>query len=178
MQAFVLSVAGSFSPFEGMNKCQYIVVALSIFVLNFSKLAILNNCQAFTACDGTACRTVHKGATMLHKIKGIGGQVATTASDAAKGISTSVKHRAESIASATISATEAINDKTVRSTTAQICSTLEIAIDEIKSRPLSEHPISLTSSVDLGVFSMEIQVHLEATDTLSKSDDVPTQLDT
>ncbi len=97
---------------------------------------------------------------MLNKIKDIGAQVANTASDAAKGITTSVKSGAESIANATVSATEAINEKAVKASTAQMCSILEIAIAELKARPMLDRPVSLTTSVNFGLATLEMQVHL------------------
>ena len=106
---------------------------------------------------------------MLEKIKEIGTQVATTASDAAKGITTSVKSGAESIANATVSATEAINEKAVRASTAQMCSILETAIAELQTRPLLNRPVSLTTSVNFGLATLEMQVHLSPEPTLPTS---------
>ena len=97
---------------------------------------------------------------MLEKIKGLGNQVATTAGDAVSGIATSVKGGVESIANAATAASGAINEKAVRASTAQMCSILEIAIDEIQSRPLSERPASLTAAINFGIATLEMQVHL------------------
>jgi hypothetical protein len=97
---------------------------------------------------------------MLDRIKGLGTQVATTASDAAQGITSSIKSGAEAVASAATSASEAINEKAVRASTAQMCSILEIAVTELKSRPLSARPVSLTATVNFGLATLEMQIHL------------------
>lgn len=101
---------------------------------------------------------------MLDRIKGLGTQVAATATDAMQGITSTVRTGAESIASAATSATGAINDKAVRASTAQMCSILEIAVAELKDRPLSQRPVSLTATVNFGIATLEMQVHLAASD--------------
>ena len=97
---------------------------------------------------------------MLEKFNGIGKQAANTASDAVHGVTASVKNGAESIANAAISASEAMNEKAVRASTAQMCTILEIAIAELQTRPLSERPVSLTAAVNFGVGTLEMQIHL------------------
>ena len=97
---------------------------------------------------------------MLDKIKGLGAQVATTATGAAQGISNSFKSGADAVASAATSMHEVINEKAVRASTAQMCSILEVAIAELKSRPLSERPVSLTATVNFGIATLEMQIHL------------------
>jgi hypothetical protein len=57
--------------------------------------------------------------------------------------------------------TEALNEKAVRASTAQAYRILEIAIEELKERPLSARPISLTASVNVGIAALEMQIHLE-----------------
>jgi len=97
---------------------------------------------------------------MLEKIKGIGAQVATKAGDAVEGVATSVKGGVESLAHSASSMTETLNEKAVRASTAQMYSILEIALDELKSRPLAEHPSSLKASVNLGIAALEMEIQL------------------
>lgn len=98
---------------------------------------------------------------MLDRIKNIGAQVATKANDAVDGITTSVKEGVESLANTATNVTDAINEKAVRASTAQMCSILEIAVEELKNRPLSAQPVSLTTTVNFGIATLEMQVHLQ-----------------
>lgn len=98
---------------------------------------------------------------MLDKMKDLGSQAANKASDAIGGISTTIKDGVGSISNAASSMTEALNEKAVRASTAQAYRILEIAIEELKERPLSSRPISLTASVNVGIAALEMQIHLE-----------------
>ncbi len=100
---------------------------------------------------------------MLEKIKDIGAQVANKANDAVEGVTTSVKGGVESLAQTASHMTDALNDKAVRASTAQMCSILEIALDELKSRPLSAQPVSLKTTVNIGIASLEMEVQLQPT---------------
>lgn len=64
--------------------------------------------------------------------------------------------------------TDALNEKAVRASTAQMCSILEVAIEELKSRPLSAQPVSLTATVNIGIASLEMQIHLPPSETEDK----------
>lgn len=99
---------------------------------------------------------------MLDKIKDIGNQASHAASDAAQAVATSVKGGVESLVSTATTVTGAINEKAVRASTAQMCRILEIALEEIKDRPLAERPGTLTATVNFGVASLEMQVQLGA----------------
>ena len=98
--------------------------------------------------------------SMLGKMKGLGAQVAVKTNDAMEGITTSVKEGVDSLANTATNMTEALNEKAVRTSTAQMCSILEIAIEELKTRPLSDQPVSLTATVNIGIASLEMQIHL------------------
>lgn len=100
---------------------------------------------------------------MFEKIKGIGAQVATKANDAVEGVTTSVKGGVESLANTASDITGALNEKAVRASTAQMCSILEIALDELKSKPLSAQPVSLKATVNIGVAALEMEIHLPPT---------------
>ena len=100
---------------------------------------------------------------MLEKIKGIGTQVATKANDAIEGVTTSVKGGVESLAHTASDITGSLNEKAVRASTAQMCSILEIALDELKSRPLSERPVSLKTTVNIGIAALEMEIQVPPT---------------
>jgi hypothetical protein len=91
---------------------------------------------------------------MLDKIKDIGVQVASRANETVGGIATSVKGGMESLANNA-------NEKAVRASTAQMCSILELAIEEMKNRPIAARRVSLTATVNIGIAALEMQVHLE-----------------
>jgi len=97
---------------------------------------------------------------MFDKIKGLGAQVATRANDAVDGITTSVKGGVESLANTATTVSDALNEKAVRTSTAQMCRILEIAQEELKGRPLAQRPVSLTATVNFGIASLEMQIHL------------------
>jgi hypothetical protein len=97
---------------------------------------------------------------MLEKIKDIGTQVASRANDAIEGVSTTVKGGVESLAHTASEITDTLNEKTVRASTAQMCNILEIALDELKSRPLSERPVSLKTTVNIGLASLEMEIQV------------------
>ena len=106
---------------------------------------------------------------MLDKIKDIGAQVATKGNDAIEGITTSVKGGVESLANTATSVTDAINEKAVRASIAQMCNILEIAQEEIKTRPVSSRPLSLTATVNFGIATLEMQINLEPSEQESTS---------
>ncbi len=97
---------------------------------------------------------------MFEKMKDIGSQVATKANEAVEGMTTSVKGGVESLAHNASDMTEALNEKAVRASTAQMCSVLEIALDELNSRPLSAQPVSLKATVNIGIASLEMEVQV------------------
>lgn len=97
---------------------------------------------------------------MLDKMKDLGSQAANKATDALGEISTTIKDGVGSFSNAASSMTESLNEKAVRASTAQVYRILEIAIEELKNRPLSSNPISLTASVNIGIAALEMQIHL------------------
>lgn len=99
---------------------------------------------------------------MLDKIKDIGHQASHAASDAAQAVASSVKDGVDSLVNTATTVTGAINEKAVRASTAQMCRILEIALEEMKDRPLAERPGTLTATVNFGVASLEMQVQLGA----------------
>ncbi len=112
---------------------------------------------------------------MLDKIKEIGNQVATTATGAVDGITSTVKSGVESLASTAANVTEAVNEKAVRASTIQICNILEVALKELKTRPLSEQPVTLTASVNIGVAALQMEVQVPSRLQAAQALDKPTQ---
>jgi len=100
---------------------------------------------------------------MLDKMKDLGSQVATKASDAVEGITVSVKSGVESLANTAGTMTGALNEKAVRASTAQMCNILEIALEELKNRPLSKRRVTLTATVNIGIAALEMQIHQDPT---------------
>jgi len=98
---------------------------------------------------------------MLDKIKSLGAQVTSKANETVDGIATTVKGGVEALANTAGNVTDAINEKAVRTSTAQMCNILEIALEELKERPLAKRPVSLTATVNFGIASLEMQIHLE-----------------
>jgi hypothetical protein len=97
---------------------------------------------------------------MLDKIKDLGAQAASKTHDAIDGVTSSVKEGFESLTSTASTMTGALNEKAVRASTSQMYRILEIALEELNRRPLAERPISLTSTVNFGIASLELQIHL------------------
>jgi hypothetical protein len=101
------------------------------------------------------------GAKVLDKIKDLGAQVANKAGVAMVDLASTVKGGAESLASTASSVTGTLNEKAVRASTAQMCSILEMAVQELHGRELSHRPVTLTASVTVGIASLQMQVHLD-----------------
>lgn len=101
---------------------------------------------------------------MFNKMQEMKNKVATTANETAVNVSNTMKQQVESLSTAATTLSGAIGENAVRASTAQMCSILEIAIEELKLRPLSERPVSLTSIVNFGVASLEMQIHLPPTE--------------
>ena len=113
---------------------------------------------------------------MLDKIKDLGAQVATKATDAVDGITTSVRGSVGSLANSAGTMTGALNEKAVRASTAQMCNILEIAMEELSSRPLSNRRVTLTATVNIGIAALEMQIHREPSEPKSEAEPAPASL--
>lgn len=117
---------------------------------------------------------------MFEKIKNFSSQVAEDAkqkaNSAVDGITSSVKGGVQSVTSAAVSMGEALNEKAVRSSTAQASNILELAIQELKTRPLSSRPLTLTATVDFQLAAVQIQVHLTPEDFAQERSNDPKAL--
>lgn len=95
---------------------------------------------------------------MLDKMKDLGSQALVMTNDAIGAVTNSVS-----------SGVDSLNEKAVRASTAQMYRILEIALEELKNRPLSEQPLSLTASINVGVAALELQIHLNQNDNQTKT---------
>jgi hypothetical protein len=86
---------------------------------------------------------------MLDKMKDLGSQALVKTNETISSVTATVTN-----------GVDALNEKAVRASTAQMYRILEIALEELKSRPLADQPLSLTSSINIGVAALELQVHL------------------
>ena len=86
---------------------------------------------------------------MLDKMKDLGSQALVLTNDAIGAVTNSVT-----------SGVDSLNEKAVRASTAQMYRILEIALEELKGCPLADQPLSLTSSINVGVVGLELQIHL------------------
>lgn len=98
---------------------------------------------------------------MLEKFKGLGANVAGRANEAVEGIASTVKGGVESLAQGASSVGDTLNEKAVRASTAKLCSILEIAMAEVRSRPLGAEPVALTATVSFGLAALEMQVQVQ-----------------
>lgn len=99
---------------------------------------------------------------MLDKIKDMGSQ-------AVDGITSSVKNGVDVIANSASNMGGNLNEKAVRASTSQLCRILEIALEELKNRPLAERGVMLTASVNLGIASLQMQLQVDAEKTNQSS---------
>lgn len=101
---------------------------------------------------------------MLNRIKDLGSQVANRAGETVDGITASVKGGVENLA-------DTLNEKAVRAATAQMCTILEIALEEVRQRPIGQRPATLTASVNIGITALEMQIELTPEPTAVASDE-------
>ena len=97
---------------------------------------------------------------MFDKMKDLGTQVANKTNEAVGGIATSLKEGVDSLTNTATNVRDTLNEKAVRASTAQMYRILEIAIDELRDRPLSERPVSLTATVNIGIAALEMQIQM------------------
>lgn len=97
---------------------------------------------------------------MLDKMKDLGNQALVKTNEAIDAVSNSVS-----------SGVGSLNEKAVRASTSQMYRILEIALEELKDRPLAQQPLTLTSSINLGVAALELQIQVNqaVSDTVSGS---------
>lgn len=113
---------------------------------------------------------------MLDRMKDLGNQISTKASEAAVGIKSTVKSGVEGLTGAASDAATTLNEKAIRTSVEQLRTILAIATDELKTRPIVGAPATMTASVSIGGVALEIQVTLsESTAQQSALSEVETK---
>ena len=97
---------------------------------------------------------------MYSPLSKLTSSITSKATEIADNVSDKARQGVESMSTAATNLADSINETAVRNSIAQMCTLLELAIEELKKRPLSERPISLTSIVNFGVASLEMQINL------------------
>ena len=110
---------------------------------------------------------------MLDRMKGLGSQLTTLAGGAVDGVRSTMREGAESIAGAAGTAASNLNDKAVRAAVDQMRTILRIASEEIAAKPVSERPLTLTASVNLGFTALEMQIVLPGGESAVVPADAP-----
>ncbi len=113
---------------------------------------------------------------MLDRIKGFGEQISNLASGAVEGVASTVKEGASTVADKASGAVSAagqrvaekagqINDKVsdmaTREAVAQLREVMAVAVEELRSKPISTSPVLLTAKVDIVLVSLELQMMVD-----------------
>ncbi len=104
---------------------------------------------------------------MLDRMKDLGNQLTTLAGGAVDGVRSTMREGAESIADAAGTAASNLNDKAVRAAVEQMLTILRIAAEEVAAKPVSERPVTLTASVNLGFTALEMQIVMPGSGVLA-----------
>lgn len=97
---------------------------------------------------------------MLDRMKDLGNQLSTKASETADGIKSSVKSGVAGLAGAASDAASTLNEKAIRATVERMRTILAVATDELKTRPIAGAPATMTASVSIGGVALAIEVTL------------------
>jgi hypothetical protein len=97
---------------------------------------------------------------MFDKLKDLGDQIGTLASDTVETATTSVKQGTDKVVSVTETATSIVTEKAVRTAVGRLRSIVRIATDELLREPPSERPATLTATVTIGITSLELMVEI------------------
>lgn len=108
---------------------------------------------------------------MLDRMKDLGSQLTTLAGGAVDGVRSTMREGAESIADAAGTAASNLNDKAVRAAVEQMRTILRIAAEEIAAKPVSERPLTLTASVNLGFTALEMQIVMPGGEVVAPAGD-------
>lgn len=84
-----------------------------------------------------------------------------TAKQKANEVITTVDNGRKSVINTASDMADDFNEKAVRTATIQMCNMLEIAIDELKTRPLSAYPVFLNASMSAGPASLQMRVQVQ-----------------
>lgn len=101
---------------------------------------------------------------MLKKMKDLGEQLTTKAGDAVDGIAATVKGGVESLGNAAGDAATTLNDKAVRAAVAQMRHVLDVAVEDLRQRPLAQSPVRLTATVNVGLAALQMEIEVNKED--------------
>lgn len=98
---------------------------------------------------------------MFNTIKELGTQITTLAGDAVDGVTATVRHGADNMADKAGAAASSLNEKAVRAAIGQMRNVLQVAAEEMRLRPVFDRPVTLTTAVNIGFTSLEMQVVMD-----------------
>lgn len=118
---------------------------------------------------------------MLEKLKGMGSQMGTIATDAMGAVdeaTAATMEQAQKLASATGEATSAVTEVAIRRSVRRLRTLVSIASEELRKNPPSKRPMQLVASFQVGMMSLELQVEVDgsesgATPTTPEGEAVP-----
>lgn len=97
---------------------------------------------------------------MLDRMKELGNQLTSKASEAAGGIKSTVRSGVEGLTGVASDTANTLNEKAIRTSVEQLRTIIAIATEELKARPIAGVPATMTASVSIAGVSLEIQVAL------------------
>ena len=97
---------------------------------------------------------------MLKRMKNLGEQLTDKAAKAAGGVVSTIGEGVGNLAGSAGNVALGATDKTVRAAVDQLCNVIEIAVDQLRQRPLPTSRVTLSASVGLGATALQMQVVL------------------
>lgn len=105
---------------------------------------------------------------MFNKIKGVGSQIGSLATDAIDAVdeaTAATMEQAQKLASATGEATSTVTEVAVRRSVRRLQSLVRIASEELQKNPPSKRPMQLVASFQVGMMSLELQVEIDGSES-------------
>lgn len=105
---------------------------------------------------------------MLEKLKGMGSQMGTIATDAMGAVdeaTAATMEQAQKLASATGEATSAVTEVAIRRSVRRLRTLVSIASEELQKNPPSKRPMQLVASFQVGMMSLELQVEVDGSES-------------
>jgi hypothetical protein len=97
---------------------------------------------------------------MFKQMKDLGGRLTGKAAKAAGDVVATIGEGVGSLAGTAGDVALGATDKTIRAAVDQLCNVLEIAVEQLRQRPLPSSRMTLTASVGLGATALQMQVVL------------------
>lgn len=105
---------------------------------------------------------------MLNKLKGMGSQIGTLASDAVHSVdeaTASALDQAHKLATATESGSSAVTEEVIRKAVRRLQRAIRIATDELQKNPPSRKPMQLLAAFQVGITYMELTVEIDGSES-------------